>query len=122
MEKLHQEIQQETVVAIVNLATTTTADQTTVETPMATNSRLSKEIIVVDQKLVNIMGGGLRAKSAGGGRVGERELLKTKGPFYFFYCRSGVWHHIRICWRKKPGHKYDRRLHGNFQGLITRTR
>ena len=53
MEDLHQDIQQENVDAIANLATATTSNQNTFETLMATNSQLSKEIIVVNQKLVN---------------------------------------------------------------------
>ena len=83
MEDLHQEIQQETVDAIANLATATVADQATVETLMATDSCLSKEIIVVNQKLVKIMKENFKnqSKISGVGRGGEREGPKTKGPF-----------------------------------------
>ena len=52
MEDLHQDIQQETVDAIANLATATEANRATVEILTATNSQLSKEIIAVNQKLV----------------------------------------------------------------------
>ena len=109
MEDLHQDIQQETVDTIANLATATAADQATVKTLTATNSLLSKEIISVNQKLVKLMEENkhLRSKSTGWGRGGDREGHKTKGPFYCFFCGSGVWHRSRTCWRKKPGHKDD---------------
>ena len=109
VEDLHQEIQQETVDAITNLATTTTANRATVKTLMATNIRLSKDTIAVNQKLVKRMEENktLQAKSTGGGRGGDRELQKIKGPFYCFCCGSGMWHRSRTCCSKKPGHKDD---------------
>ena len=71
MEDLNQEIQQETVDAIANLAT---------------NIRLSKAISTVYQRLVKIMEGGgkLQAKNAGGGHSGECKGPKTRVPLLLF--------------------------------------
>ena len=109
MEDLHQKIQQETMDAISNLVTSTTAYQATVKKLMATNRNLSKEIIAMNQKLVKIMEENkkLRAKIAGGSRVGKSKGPKTKGPFYCFFYGSGMWHHSRTSWSKKTGHKED---------------
>ena len=69
----------------------------------------------------------MQAKTDGSIRSVEREGPKTKDPFYFFSCGSGVWNYSRTCWRKTPGHKDDPTeeknwgLHGNFQGRMKRT-
>ena len=107
IEDLHQYIQQETVDAIANLAKATADDQATVETLTATNSQLSKEITVFNQKLVKLMeeNKNLRAKSAAGSRGSDCEGHKKKGPFYCFHCGSVMWHRSRTCWSKNPGHK-----------------
>ena len=55
MENLRQDIQQETVDAISNLATATAADRAIFETPTATKSQLLKEIIAVNQNLVKLV-------------------------------------------------------------------
>ena len=46
-----------------------------------------------------------RPKTASGGRGDEHEGNKSNGPFYCFCFGSGVWHYIRTCWSKNPGHK-----------------
>jgi hypothetical protein len=107
----HQDIQQDTVDAIANLATATAADRTTVATLTATNSRLTQELLAVNAKLVRALEQNRNRPSkpkddtlrdASGNRVRSQ---KTQGPHYCFKCGSGVWHASAQCWSKKPGHK-----------------
>ena len=88
MEDLNQYIQQKTVDAISNLATAIAEDRSTVGDLTATNSRLSEEIIVVNQILVKIMEENkiLRAKTASGSLGEEHKGHKTEGIFYCFRC------------------------------------
>ena len=88
MEDLNQYIQQKTVDAISNLATAIAEDRSTVGDLTATNSRLSEEIIVVNQILVKIMEENkkLRAKTARGSLGEKHKVHKTEGIFYCFRC------------------------------------
>ena len=109
------DIQQNAVDTIANLAKATAADRTTVATLTATNSRLTQELISVQAKLVRALANNRNGpttsdttprdatpRDASGNRVRGQ---KTQGPHYCFRCGSGVWHASAQCWSKKPGHK-----------------
>ena len=85
MENLRQDIQQETVDAIANLATATEANRSTVEILTATKSQLLKEIIAVNQNLVKLVEEKQFASQIH--RWGPRRRLRgtvNKGPLLLF--------------------------------------
>ena len=119
---VQDDIQQETVDAIANLATATAADRTTVATLTETNRRLTLELVAVNAKLVKALEANKAAGSGGGHpqSSGGRSAQKTKGPHYCWHCGSSVWHPSARCWSKKEGHRDDA-TEDNKMGGSTRT-